>query len=242
MPEPARNGRGHICRSAGLDRPRRLLGVCRLGRAGCFLRFWLSFAGGGAVGATTGISEEEGLQMKEEVILSDQSYDWSDRLGFIGGIDVAQTASRIVTSAAIVEGNLARLADRAVQALRQIGLQLHARTRTRSEVLLVCQPTRDAAGDGVRTSGISRAGKLACRQLSAGALRARRNLRDQPGALATTRGARIEHHVVAGQRGHWGCCYVGNQHGLGTDGGSRPANGAATDQQRTTRGKPLWTC
>ena len=172
--------------------------------------------------------------MKEVVIASDQLYDWSDRLGLIRGIGAAQAASRTVAPATIVEVNLARLPDRAVQALRQIGLQLHARTRTRSEVLLVRQPPRGATGDGVRTNGISGAGKLTCRQLSAGAFCARRDLRDQSGALATTRGARIERHVVAGQRGHWGCCTVGNQHGPGANGVRRTG---AAKHQRATRGK-----
>jgi hypothetical protein len=174
--------------------------------------------------------------MSEVVVVSDQLYDWSDRLGFIGGISVAQAASGAVAPATIVEGNLARLADRAVQALRQVGLQLHARTRARSEVLLVCQPFRCATGNGVHTNGISGAGKLTCRQLSAGAFCARRDLRDQSGTLATTRGARIGRHVVASQRGHWGCCYVGNQHGLGAIGASRTASGAGK-HQRATRGK-----
>jgi hypothetical protein len=61
-------------------------------------------------------------------------------------------------------------------------------------------------------------------------------LRDQSGTLATTRGARIERHVVAGQRGHWGRCCVGNQHGLGANGVRRTASGAGK-HQRATRGK-----
>jgi len=170
--------------------------------------------------------------MRRAVIVSDQSYDWSDRPGFIGDVRAAQATSRTVAPVTVVEVNLARLANRAVQALRQIRLQLHARTWTRSEVLLVCQPTRRAPRDGVRASGIPRTGKLTGRQLSTGACSARRDLRDQSGTLATTRGARIEHHVVSSQRGHWGCCYVGNQHGYVACGVNRPARGAVLERLR----------
>lgn len=186
--------------------------------------------------------------MKEVVIVSDQLYDWSDRLGLIGGIGTTQAASGVVATVTPTEGNLARLADRAIQALRQVGLQLHARAGTRSEVLLVCQPSRRATRDGVRDNGISGAGNCAGQQLSAGALCARRDLRDQSGTLATTRGARVEYHVVASQRGHWGCCDVGKQHGYGAFRVKRTEIGAAlgrsrcescgtVTQQRGTRGR-----
>lgn len=233
MSEPAGSGRWDVCRSEGVDRSKRSVGVPARRWPGYLLRFWLSSAGGGAARGGAEIGEEEVLQMKAVVISSDQLHDWSDRLDFIRNIGAAQATSGVATAASFSQINLARLGHRAIQTLRQVGLQLHARTRAWSEVLLVCQSFWHAPGDGVRAVGVSGAGNLARRQLSTRASNARRDLRDQSRTLATTRGARIERHGVTSQRGCRGRCYSGNQHGSVATGVRGGTSGTVFGQLRS---------
>jgi hypothetical protein len=83
----------------------------------------------------------------------------------------------------------ARLADRAIQALWQAGLQMCRRARSRPEVLPVGELPGRATADGLRAAGKSRGYPRARRQLPRGAHDARGSLRDQPRAVTAPRGA-----------------------------------------------------
>lgn len=171
--------------------------------------------------------------MKAVVISSDQLHDWSVRVGYVRIIGAAQATSRAATAASLSQVNLARLAHRAIQALWQVGLQLHARTRAWSEVLLVRQSFWYAPGDGVRAVGVSSASNLARRQPSTRASNTRRDLRDQSRTLAKTRGTRIERHGVTSQRGCRRRCYFGNQHGSVATGVRGATSGTVFGQLRS---------
>lgn len=171
--------------------------------------------------------------MKAVVISSDQLYDWSVRVGFVRIFGAAQATSRVATATSFSQVNLARLGHRAIQTLWQVGLQLHARTRAWSEVLLVRQSFWNASGDGVRAVGVSGAGNHARRELSTRASNTRRDLRDQSRTLATTRGARIGRHGVNSQRGRRRRCYFGNQHGCVATGVRGATSGTVFGQLRS---------
>src|ERR1700687_3017754 len=77
----------------------------------------------------------------------------------------------------------ARLADRAIQALWQAGLQMCRRARSRPEVLPVGELPGRATADGLRAAGKSRGYPRARRPLERGAHDARGSLGDQPRAV-----------------------------------------------------------
>jgi len=127
--------------------------------------------------------------MNDMDLLSGHVYDWSARS--FGKIIVSVTkAPAIAVAKAPASGcGVARLADRALQALRQPWLQMCRRTRPRPEVLPVGELSRRATADGLRAPGKSGGHSRARRQLPRGAHDARGGLRDQPRAVTAPRGA-----------------------------------------------------
>ncbi len=127
--------------------------------------------------------------MRDLRLLSDHAYDWSDRSfkQVIVGVEKAQAIVAAQTSA--IGCGTARLIDRALQALRQAGLQMCRRSRPRPEVLPVGELSRRATADGLRAPGKSGRHSRARRQLPRGAHVARGGLRDQPRAVTAPRGA-----------------------------------------------------
>jgi hypothetical protein len=88
----------------------------------------------------------------------------------------------------------ARHIGRDLQALRSPKLPLRRRTRTRSEAISVHQPARRAAAKRLRAQRRPCAGRSIDRQLSQAARDAQRDLRDQRGTSATTRGPEVNLH------------------------------------------------
>src|SRR5438045_9506956 len=99
---------------------------------------------------------------------SDQSITWSDEDKEGAGDGVAQTAHCSYAPTAPTPGDPARLPYRALQALRQAGMQMRRRPRSRPQVLSVCQLPRLATANGLRSAGLSRSSGGASRQLSPG--------------------------------------------------------------------------
>ena len=124
--------------------------------------------------------------MNRSILLSDQSLTWSAH-GRSSVVEVAQ-ASRPVAAANAGSGHAAQgLAHRALQALRQTWLQMCRRPRSWSQVLSVRELSRAPAANGLRAAGALRAGQHLTGGLSARARDPGRDLRDQPGALTSSR-------------------------------------------------------
>src|SRR5271169_4596958 len=127
--------------------------------------------------------------MKNIRLLSDHVYDWSDRSIEQNIIGVAQAPASVAAQTSTIGCGASRLADRALQALRQAGLQVRRGSGSRPEVLPVGELSRRAAADGLRAAGESRGYPRARRQLPRSAHDARGGLRDQSRAFAAPRGA-----------------------------------------------------
>jgi hypothetical protein len=153
-------------------------------------------------------------------LLSDHVYDWSARSLKQNIVGVAQAPTIVAAEASAVGCGAARLADRALQALRQTELQMCRGSRSRPEVLPVGELSRRATADGLRAAGKSGGHPRARRQLPRGTHDARRGLRDQPRAVTAPRGAlRVggERNVTAAHPTdrRFRRCAVPRQHGRG---------------------------
>ena len=129
--------------------------------------------------------------------LSDQLHDWSDRPTEIIGCGPAEATCCSVEATAAFEGCSPRLGNRAVQALRESGMPVRKRPRTRSQAVLIRQSIRSTAGNGVRACRIPRAGERVSGKPPTGTGGARGDLRDQPGASASQRGVGVAGHAGA---------------------------------------------
>jgi hypothetical protein len=127
--------------------------------------------------------------MSAQHLLSDHVYDWSAGSIKQDIVGIAQAPTGLAARSAAIGCNLARLADRALQALRQARLQMRRGSRSRSEVLPVSEFSRRAAADGLRAAGRYCRDPHAGCQLPPSARSARRSLSDQPRAVAAPRGA-----------------------------------------------------
>jgi len=127
--------------------------------------------------------------MKHLHLLSDHVYDWSDRSIREILVCVAQAPAIVAAQTSTLGCGVARLTDRALQALWQAGLQMCRGSGSRPEVLPVGELSGRAAANGLRATGESGSHSRARRQLPGGAHDARRGLRDQPRAAAAPRGA-----------------------------------------------------
>ena len=128
-------------------------------------------------------------QMSLFVLASDQSVAWSDeypertrhRPAKAPQCPCAATASAQVDS----EG----LSHRAIQAMRQAGLQMRRRARTRAQILPVGKLSGSATANGLHTPGCIWTNSGVSRQLSPKPRDSGVNLRDQPRIAAPSRGA-----------------------------------------------------
>jgi hypothetical protein len=122
-------------------------------------------------------------------LLSDHVYDWSARSikQIIVGVEKAQAI--VAAQTATVGCGATRLVDRALQALRQAGMQMCRRSRPWSEVLPVGELSRGATADGLRATGKCGGHPRAGHQLPPGAHDPRRGLLDQSRASTAPRGA-----------------------------------------------------
>ena len=121
--------------------------------------------------------------------LSDQLYTWS---AWHAGKTLSNAATPTHPPPAPIAtgpGHPARLADRALQTLRQTGLQMRHHARPRSQILSVHQPYRRTSADGLCSPGLRGTGSSVSGQLSAHAGDSRGDLRHQPRAAAPPRAA-----------------------------------------------------
>ncbi len=117
-------------------------------------------------------------------LLSDQSYTWSDTYARYFDHSTQAPAQATVTQVSAVGYCSARLADRALQTLRQAGLQMRDRSGARPEALLVGKPHRRSTSHGLRSTRHSAAsGRVSC-QLSRDPRQARSAVRNQSGVAS----------------------------------------------------------
>src|SRR6516162_1233335 len=122
-------------------------------------------------------------------VRSDQLYKWSDENRKRTCYQPEKAPRCAFAPATAAQGSPARLADRAVQALRQARVQVRRRSRPWPQVLSFGEPLRLAATDGLCAPGISRPGCRIYRQLSPSPRNLGSDLRDQPRTPAPPRGA-----------------------------------------------------
>lgn len=152
------------------------------------------------------------------VRLSVQSYTCSETDGEQTLFLSAQTPSAVAPDIAAHGAPLARLAHRALPALRQAGLQVRPRRGSRSQVLPLGELPGPATADRLRAPRRLRASEPVPVELPAASQRPRRDLRDQSRAAAPPRGAlrhaggRIESSTRPRNR-YRGCRCGADQHG-----------------------------
>src|SRR5713101_8354517 len=124
------------------------------------------------------------------LVESDQLYTWSDineekRACY----RLEKTPSSPRAPTAPTQGDLTRLADRALQTLWQARVQMRRRPRPWPQVLSVGELPGLASANGLCTAGISRSDCRVRRQLSPSPRDLRGDLRDQPRTAAPPGGA-----------------------------------------------------
>ena len=127
--------------------------------------------------------------MYRSALESDQLSPWSDEHAEAVSGFLAQTPHCSYAPIAPTAGDPAWLPYRALQALRQAGMQMRRRPRSRSQVLPFGQLPRLTAANGLRTAGVLRTNGGASCQLSQNPRDPRADLRDQPRIAAPPRGA-----------------------------------------------------
>jgi hypothetical protein len=124
---------------------------------------------------------------------ADQLYTWSAIYGAQTRQTVlfcfAETSPTAPAPAAAVESFAAWLAHRALQTLRQAGMQVCERSRAWPQVLSLGELPRPAAANGLRAAGLPRADQQVSGSLPPGARDLGGDLRDQPPTAPPPRGA-----------------------------------------------------
>ena len=127
--------------------------------------------------------------MKHLQLLSDHVYNWSAKLLKKILLCVTPAPAGAAAKTSTIGCGTARLADRALQALWQVRMQMCGGPRPRPEVLPVGEFSRRAAADGLRAAERPGDDPYARGQLSRGTRGARGDLRDQPRTVTAPRGA-----------------------------------------------------
>ncbi len=125
---------------------------------------------------------------------SDQLYTWSDKNGQPTCRHLEKTPSSPPTPTATAQADPAWLADRALQALWQAGVQMRRWPRPWPQILPFGEPPGLAATNGLCAAGVSRSDYRVHCQLPPGARDLRSDLRDQPRTAAPPGGALNGHH------------------------------------------------
>lgn len=124
--------------------------------------------------------------------LSDQCYDWSDIRYPESDNKRPSAETKAACSATSTLGvRVAWFVDRAVQTLREIGVQVRTGSGPWAEVLPLCQSIGVHPAYGLCSHQVSATGAGVCGQPSTGSGYPQANLRDQPRTVATA-GATIE--------------------------------------------------
>ncbi len=127
-------------------------------------------------------------------VLSDQLFTWSDEHTHGTCCCTSQTPQRPCAPAAAPSIYPAWLSNRAIQAMRQAGMQMCRWSQAWAQVLSVGELSGPASPDGLRAPGGSWTGFGVSCQLSANARDSGRDLRDQPRVAAPARGALTRLH------------------------------------------------
>ena len=131
---------------------------------------------------------------------SDQLYTWSDEYSGRTRCRSTKAPQRSCAPVAATEIDPARLPHRALQTVRQAGMQVRRRSRTWAKVLSVGKLSRPAATNGLRAAGCLPPNSGVSRQLSPEPRDSGNDLRDQPRTPAPPRGALEKHHERATRR------------------------------------------
>ena len=133
---------------------------------------------------------------------SDQLYTWSDKNGNRACCQLEKTSPSAAAPVAPAQGDPARFADRALQALWQARVQMCRGSGPRSQVLPFGEPPRLTAMNGLCAAGVSRPDCRVRRQLPPSPGDLRSDLRDQPRTTAPPSGALKGHHARSALRLH----------------------------------------
>lgn len=120
---------------------------------------------------------------------SDQLYTWSDICAQENLFGFAKTPPISSAATPSTHRDPPWLAHRALQTMRQTGLQVCQRSGARAQVLPVGQLSGLSTSHGLCAAGVLRSGDPIPRQLPTNPRDFRGNLRDQPRAIAASRGA-----------------------------------------------------
>ena len=126
-------------------------------------------------------------------LLSDQFYTWSAN-GRYFVILFTQTPRAIAQANAGVGDASARLAHRALQAMRQAGMQVRPRPRSWPQILPLGQSLWPATANGLHPPGLSKPGQRVSRQLPPSPRDLGRDLRHQSRTAMPPRGALSPSH------------------------------------------------
>ena len=127
-------------------------------------------------------------------IQSDQLYTWSDEYPERTHGRLTKTPQRSSAPITPAPGDPARLPHRALQTVRQAGMQMRRRPGPWSQVLSIGKLPGLAAANGLRTAGVLRANGGVPRQLPPSPRDSGSNLRNQPRTTAPSRGTLKGHH------------------------------------------------
>jgi len=131
-------------------------------------------------------------------IESDQLYTWSDKSTESTRRRFAETPPRSPAPTASASSDPPRFSHRALQTMRQAGMQMRRQPGSRPQVLFVGQLSRLAAANGLRAAGGVRANSRVPGQLPSSPRDPRGDLRDQPRTAPPTRGALKACHAPNG--------------------------------------------
>ena len=127
--------------------------------------------------------------MKYRELLSDQLFMWSvinDRTNYRRSEETSRALAPQVAASGLSPSGLL---DRALQALRQSQLQVCERTRSRAQILPLCELPGQLAPNGLRPAGRVRAGQRVLGQLHPDSADPGRDLRDQSRTATSARAA-----------------------------------------------------
>ena len=128
-------------------------------------------------------------QMSLFVLASDQSVAWSDEYPERTRHRPAKAPQCPCAATASAQINSEGLPHRAIQTMREAGVQMRRRAWTRAQILFVGKLPGPTAANGLRTPGCVRTNSGVSRQLSPEPRDSGDNLRDQPRIAAPSRGA-----------------------------------------------------
>jgi hypothetical protein len=146
------------------------------------------------------------------IVESDQSDTWSDETPKPTHCGTAETPQRSPAPIAPAPIDPARFSHRALQTMRQAGMQMRRHPRPWPQVLSVGQLPGLATADGLRATGILRANRGVAGQLPSSPRDPRGHLRDQPRTAASSRGAvKVGHAQSALFPPHTDRCGIGRR-------------------------------